>query len=116
MIQNPDDFLPLLVKFVTMIKDILLGGVGGIVAYMFDYTVQKDKNHVDVVWNTKTMFINCFIGAFVAYSLGSFIPHDIIGRDGIIGMIGVSSFAILGIVERKLAQYVVDRLLGQVKG
>lgn len=113
--QNIDDFLPLIIKFATMIKDILLGGVGGMVAYMFDYTTQKDKNHVDVVWNTKTMFINCFIGAFVAYSFGSFIPHDILGRDGIIGMIGVSSFAILGIVESKFAQYVVDKLLGQAK-
>ena len=113
--QNTNEWIDLLVKFASVAKDVLLGGVGGIVAYMFDYTNTKDKKKIDIVWSNKTMFINCFIGAFVAYSFGSFIPHDMTGRDGFIGMIGVSSYAILGLVESKVAEYLVNKFFGEGK-
>lgn len=100
----------LMVKLFIAFKDIILGGFGGIVAYMFDYSRQKKS--IEVRWSNGAMFINLFIGAFVAYSFGTFIPVEIHGRDGIIGLIGVTSYAILGIVESRFARIIIDRLFG----
>jgi hypothetical protein len=96
-------------------KDVLLGGMGGIVAYMFDYSRQK-KQLEEVKWSNGAMFINMVIGAFVAYSLATFIPIDTSGRDGIVGFIGVSSYAILGIVESRFAKLILDRFIGGNNG
>lgn len=108
--QNQEIY-DLVVKVVIAMKDVILGGAGGIIAYMFNYTKQKETLE-DIKWSNQTMFINLCIGAFVAYSLGTFVPLDTAGRDGIIGLIGVTSYAILGIVESRFAKIVMDRILG----
>lgn len=106
-----NEMLDLALKILGAMKDVLLGGAGGIIAYMFDYSRQK-KAMDDVSWSNSAMIINMFIGAFVAYSLASFIPLDLAGRDGLVGFIGVSSYAILGIVESRFARYILDRFVG----
>lgn len=103
--------MELATRIVVALKDVLLGGMGGIVAYMFDYSRQK-KRMEDVQWSNSAMLINMVIGAFVAYSLAAFIPADTMGRDGLVGFIGVSSYAILGIVESRFARIVLDRFMG----
>ena len=97
-------------QFVDALKDIILGGFGGVVAYMYDYTRQKKAN-TKIVWSNSAMAINAFLGGFTANAMGSFIPLDLTGRDGLIGFIGVSSYAILGLVESKFAKAITDRLL-----
>ena len=106
-----NDTFELISRVVVALKDVLLGGMGGIVAYMFDYSRQKKKLET-VQWSNSAMLINMIIGAFVAYSLAAFIPTNIAGRDGIVGFIGVSSYAILGIVESRFARIVLDRFMG----
>jgi len=103
--------LELMVKIFDAFKEIILGGAGGIVAYLFDFQRQK-KALQDIPFSFSAMFINMCIGAFVAYTLGSFIDHTISGRDGYIGLIGVTSYAILGIVESRFAKIIIDRILG----
>jgi len=110
--QNSGGSIDLVMKVLAAMRDVLLGGAGGIVAYMFDYSRQKKVKGNDVVWSNSSMIINMFIGAFVAYSLASFVPIDTVGRDGIVGFIGVSSYAILGIVESRFAKIVLDRFMG----
>jgi len=99
-----------ILQFFDTIKDIVLGGFGGVIAYMYDYTKQK-KHNKNVLWSNSAMIINAFLGGFTANALGSFIAMDLHGRDGIIGFIGVSSYAILGIVESKFAKAITDRIL-----
>ena len=41
---------------------------------------------------------------------------DMSGRDGIIGFIGVSSFAILGIVESRFAKFILEKTIGVKDG
>lgn len=103
--------LELLMTLTISIKNVLLGGAGGVVAYMFDYSKSK-KAIANVEWSNSAMLINMFIGAFVASSLAGFIPDDMNGRDGIVGFIGVSSYAILGIVESKFAKYILGKTIG----
>ena len=102
----------LIVKILVALKDVLLGGLGGVAAYMFDYSRQK-KQLEEVRWSNSAMFINLFLGAFVAYSFGTAIPEDVSGRDGIIGFIGVSSYAIMGIIESRFARIIIERILGK---
>ena len=93
------------------LKNVMLGGAGGIVAYMYDYSKTK-KMDKEIEWSNSAMIINMFIGAFVASSLATFIPQDMGGRDGIVAFIGVSSYAILGIVESRFAKYILGRTIG----
>ena len=96
---------------IVAMKDVILGGFGGIAAYLYDFTRQK-KILEDTQWSSSAMLINLFIGAFVAYSVGTFVPMDMGGRDGIIGFIGVSSYAIMGIIESRFAKIIIDRMIG----
>jgi len=101
----------LFIQFADTIKDVFLGGMGGVVAYMYDYSKGK-KQGKEVVWSNSAMVINAFLGGFTANAMGSFIPIDTLGRDGLIGFIGVSSYAILGIIESRFAKAVLDRVFG----
>ena len=103
-------YMHYILQFLDTIKDVLLGSMGGVAAYMYDYSKKKKANE-QVVWSNSAMAINMFLGGFVANALGSFIPLDLNGRDGIIGFIGVSSYAILGIVESKFAQMIMSKVL-----
>jgi len=107
--QN-QDIITYIIAIIDALKDVIIGSFGGIVAYMYDYSKQK-KDGREPSWSTATMLINMFIGGFTANTFGEFIPIDMTGRDGIVGLIGVSSYAIIGIVESKFGQLMVNRFL-----
>jgi hypothetical protein len=112
-----NEFISILSIILITIKDALLGGVGGVVAYIYDYSKKRNTLGADnVMWSNSAMIINAIIGAFVANSLGSFITNDMTGRDGIISFIGISSYAILGIVESRFATFILNRTLGMANG
>ena len=100
---------------VIALKNVMLGGAGGIVAYMYDYSKTKKLNK-EIEWSNSAVIINMFIGAFVASSLASFIPTYVTGRDGLVAFIGVSSYAILGIVESRFAKYILGKTVGLKDG
>lgn len=104
------DFMHYLIQFLDTVKDVILGSMGGVAAYMYDYSKKKKANE-NVTWSNSAMAINMFLGGFVANAMGSFIPLDLSGRDGIIGFIGVSSYTILGIVESRFAQIIMSKVL-----
>ena len=110
MNQNNDSF-KIFLEVISIFKDILIGGFGGVVAYMYDYNKAK-RNLTDMKWSNSALFINSCLGAFVAYTVGAFIPMDVPGRDGIIGFAGVTSYAILGIIESRFAEMIISKLTG----
>jgi len=103
--------LEIMIDVAVALKNVLLGGAGGIVAYMYDYSRTKKMNK-EIEWSNSAVIINMFIGAFVASSLATFIPAYVTGRDGLVAFIGVSSYAILGIVESRFAKYILGKTVG----
>ena len=106
-------FVHYLLAFFDTTKDIIIGSFGGVVAYMYDYTRHK-KEGVVVVWSNSAMAINMVLGGFTANAMGSFIPMSTTGRDGLIGFIGVTSYAILSIVESRFAKAIISRMFGGI--
>ena len=111
MIQN--EYVEAVTGLIKAAKEILFAGAGGVVAYMYDYT-RLSKENSDYKWSNKAMLINMFIGSFVGYTIGSFIPIDYAYRDGIIGFSGVSAYTIIAIVESRFATWIVDKVTGGV--
>ena len=105
------DILKIIHDVLIAFRDVLLGGAGGVIAYLFDYSRSK-KSGVVVTFSIGSLIINSLIGAFVANSLGSFIPLDTFGRDGIVSFCGVSSYAILSILESRFADYILNKFVG----
>lgn len=118
MAEGEDMTVDDLYRALDMFKDIFLGACGGIVAYLFDYKkAKKDKNSA-FVFSFPSLLINMFLGMFVAYSIGTFIPLDVVGRDAFIGGAGFVSFPILLIAESKAVTYlfdIADRMFGSTK-
>ena len=101
---SPDN-LSMFLKVLDMFKDVILGIVGGIVAYLYDYTTAKKKGDETFSFSWALMFINALLGAFVAYTVGDFVPLDVSGRDAIIGFSGVTSYNIIMIAQGRFAKW-----------
>lgn len=102
-------------RALDMFKDIFLGAIGGIVAYLFDYKKAKKDGNSAFIFSFPSLLINMFLGMFVAYSVGTFIPLDVVGRDAFIGGAGFVSFPILLVAESRAVNYlfgVADRMFG----
>ena len=106
-----NEYVDAVIGLVKAAKEILFAGAGGIVAYMYVYT-KLSKENSEYKWSNRAMFINMFIGSFVGYTIGSFIPLEYAYRDGIIGFSGVSAYNIIGIVGSRFATWIVDKVTG----
>ncbi len=104
-----------LVFIVSNIKDILLGVVGGLVAYLFDYTKAKRNGDDEFVFQFTSMLVNIVLGAFVAYIVGTTLDTDIRYRDAIIGLSGVTAYNIIYLAESKFAEWIIARITGEKK-
>ena len=91
-------------------KDALLGGAGGLVAYLYHYSNARDKD-AEVKMDWVVFVINGIVGAFMAYSLGGFIPHTLEFRDGLIGMVGVTGFGLMGAIESKFVNNFISKFM-----
>ena len=106
MIENVDVMVVLL-----SVKDIILGTMGGMVAYLFDYSrAKRDSEKKEFPFMMSSMIINMALGAFISYIVGSVIPIDTVGRDAIVGLSGVTAYNILLIAESRFATWVVDKI------
>jgi hypothetical protein len=112
--NNPESQV-MLIKILLSLKDVLLGFIGGAVAYLFDYIKARKDGNVEFKFMFTSMLINMMLGAFVAYSVGTFIPVDTTGRDAIIGFSGVTAYNILLLAESKFATWIMDKLTGTKK-
>lgn len=91
------------------LKDALLGCSGGLIGYLYHYSLRRDKNK-DAKFDFVSFLINGLVGAFMAYCFGDMIPETSEYRNGIIGFIGVVGFGLMGAIESKF----VDNLLNKM--
>lgn len=112
MINSGNDFNYFWV-LLLMFKDILLGLVGGLISYLFDYSKAKKNGNEEFIFRVSGMIINMALGAFVGYVIGTLLPIETTGRDAIIALSGVTSYNILLLAESRFAVWVFERVTGK---
>lgn len=84
-------------EFAGRLLDLLAAGIlsafGGVAAYIYGNTKSGSQFKVG------GFIANALVAFFVGNVCGSFIPHDMTGRDGILLMAGFCSFPILALLE-----------------
>lgn len=113
--MNAQEMYELLVKLSIAFKEALVGGIGGMVAYMVEYKRQKAliPEHK---WSSGTMVIHIFIGSFIAYIAGTFMTADMTYRDGLIGLVGLTSYSLVGLLESNFTKWVIDVFIAMIGG
>lgn len=97
-------------EVVKYFRDAILGGSGGLVAYLYHYAKlrQKDpKAKMDVV----AFLINGIVGAFMAYCFGGLVPETLEYRDGVVGIIGVVGFGLMGAIESRFVEHIMSKVM-----
>lgn len=112
MMSNGNDFNYFWV-LLLMFKDILLGLVGGLISYLFDYSKAKRNGNEQFIFRVSGMVINMSLGAFVGYVIGTLLPIETTGRDAIIALSGVTSYNILLLAESRFAVWLFERVTGK---
>lgn len=110
-IKEPDN-LNAIGLTILMFRDIMLGLVGGAVAYLFDFSRAKREENA-FRFQISSMLINMILGAFVAYMVGTLIAQDTTGRDAIVGISGVTSYQILLVAESRFVTWIVKKMTGE---
>lgn len=95
-----------------MFKDVLLGLLGGLIAYLFDYK-RAGKEGKEAVFKVSGVVINMALGAFVGYVIGTLLPPDTTARDALIALSGVTSYNILLLAESRFATLVFEKIVGK---
>ncbi len=106
---SPDN-ITLLLKILLASRDVLLGLVGGFIAYLFDYNKAKREGNNDFVFRWTSLTINMMLGAYVGYIIGSLIPLDAWYRDAIVSLSGVTAYQILLLAQSRFAGLVFDKV------
>ena len=107
MITN--DHINLFIQFILYIKDILLGAVGGAVAYLLQYKKYKEVDALHTIqWSL--LVVNMVLGGFIASIIGDIIPNDVNYHNFIVGSIGVASYPLLVLIENNIAKLVYERI------
>ena len=111
--MNAHETYELLVKLVAALKEVLVGGTGGMIAYMVEYKRQKAlvPEHK---WSSGGMIIHIFIGSFVAYIAGTFMAADMTYRDGLIGLVGLTSYSLVGLLESNFTRWAIDVFMAMI--
>ena len=104
--MSANEIIDVATKLVSGMKDVLVGGTGGLMMYFVENKRMKDKG-VDAKLDLGQMFINIFIGSFVAYVIGSSIDAHTPYRDGIVAVIGMCSYSIVGLLESRFTKWIV---------
>lgn len=111
--MNAHEMYELLIKLSTALKEVLVGGTGGMIAYMVEYKRQKAliPEHK---WSSGTMVIHIFIGSFIAYIAGTFMAADMTYRDGLIGLVGLTSYSLIGLLESNFTKWAIDVFMAMI--
>ena len=111
--MNAHEMYELLIKLSTALKEVLVGGTGGMIAYMVEYKRQKAliPEHK---WSSGGMIIHIFIGSFIAYIAGTFMAADMTYRDGLIGLIGLTSYSLIGLLESNFTKWAIDVFMAMI--
>lgn len=113
--MTAEELIAIVVKLITALKEVLVGGTGGMIAYMVEYKRQKAlvPEHK---WSSGGMIIHIFIGSFIAYIAGTFMAADMTYRDGLIGLIGLTSYSLVGLLESNFTKWAVDVFMAMIGG
>ena len=98
----------LLQEIASSLKDATVGGIGGLVAYLYHYSKNKTADPT-ITMDIAAFAINGIVGAFMSYCFGGAIPTDLAYRDGIVGIIGVVGFGLMGLIESKFISFLCKR-------
>ena len=90
-----------LYQIVLMFKDVFLGAIGGLVAYLLKYQKEKELDN-DYTFSFVSIIINMILGGYASYLFGSAIPENWHYKDFLIGSVGVASYPILLYIENNL--------------
>ena len=100
--------------------DILLGGIAGLVAYLFELRAECNKHHEEsngrceaIKFNILTLITNIAMGSFVSYIVGTTVLDTNEFRTIIIGFSGFSAYSILALAKSKFAEDLIDRFLSR---
>lgn len=113
--MSANEIVSVLSQIAASIKDILVGGTGGLMMYFVENRRMKERG-VEAKMDLGSMFVNIFMGSFVAYVIGGSISPDTPYRDGIIAVIGMCSYSIVGLLESRFTQWVVDVFMAVLGG
>lgn len=111
--MNAHETYELLVKLTAALKEVLVGGTGGMIAYMVEYKRQK-LAVPEHKWSSGSMVIHIFIGSFVAYIAGTFMAADMTYRDGLIGLVGLTSYTLVGLLESNFTKWAIDVFMAMI--
>lgn len=113
--MTADEIIAIAIKIATALKEALVGGTGGMIAYMVEYKRQKTlvPEHK---WSSGTMVIHIFIGSFIAYIAGTFMAADMTYRDGLIGLVGLTSYSLIGLLESNFTKWAIDVFMAMIGG
>jgi len=100
-------------QMLLMFKDVFLGAIGGLVAYLLKYQKEKETNK-DHTFSFISTIINMVLGGYVSFLFGSAIPEGWHYKDFIIGSVGVASYPILLYIESNLLDIILKKT--QIKG
>ncbi len=103
----------LMTNILIATKDVLLGAIGGVVAYLLDYSKAKREGDNSFTFMMGSMLVNMALGAFVAYIIGSMLDSAFQFRDAIIGLSGVTAYNLLLLAESKFAEVLIERILSK---
>ena len=101
---------PLLQEIANNLKDAVIGGIGGLVAYLYHYSKNKSADP-SITMDIAAFTINGIVGAFMSYCFGGAIPTDLAYRDGVVGIIGGVGFGLMGLIESKFISLFLKKFL-----
>lgn len=113
--MSANEIVDVVTKLASSMKDVLVGGTGGLMMYFVENKRMKDKG-VDAKLDIGQMFINIFVGSFVAYVIGSSIDMTTPYRDGIVAVIGMCSYSIVGLLESRFSKWIVGVFMALIGG
>lgn len=111
-IENVD----ILIGIWVIIRDVVLGGVGGAAVYLFDYSKATRNGDSKFIFRFSSLLINIVLGMFVSYAVSGIIENGNEYRDVILLASGFSAYNILTITESKFAEYLFHRITGTPTG
>lgn len=78
----------------------MLAAFGGIVGHLVDVS------HSQVAFSWKSFFIAVLVAFFVGQVLGTWLPGNVPGRDGILMVAGTSGYPLLVIMQERIRRVV----------
>lgn len=111
--MTPNDLKGFIIAW-EVIKDILLGSIGGFIAYIFNFErSKKDKNKIEltekVEFSISSMLTYIFLGMFIGYLMGTVLEPKTYGRDVLISLGGFSAFSILVVADSRFAEWIYEK-------